>query len=419
MENKIISVSELTFLISSILEENLPYISVQGEISNYKKHSSGHQYFTLKDENAQISCVIWRGKSINLNLSDGMKVVIEGRLVVYPPQGKYQIECDKVRPKGIGDLYIKFEQLKQKLQEAGYFDSSRKRQLPQVIMNIGVSTSPTGAAVRDIFSTLERRFPLAKIYFRPTLVQGDGSANDICLAIDELNKCPVDVIIIGRGGGSLEDLWSFNTENVANAIFNSPKPIVSAVGHETDFTIADFVADLRAATPTAAAELVSPITVDYLNKQISNLAEFLERSILNKVDNLKEFIEELNPQNSLKRILDRLKVQQQRIDEFQIRLERTEKRLIESKKQKINGLNSHLLSLNPYSPLNKGYALLKHKEHFINLNESLKKYDEFEIIRKNEIVNACLFNSLNMFISQPASKKKNIKKKIENTNELF
>lgn len=419
MENKIISVTELTILISSVLEENLPYISVQGEISNYKKHSSGHQYFTLKDENAQISCVIWRGKSINLKLSDGMKVVIDGRLVVYPPQGKYQIECDKIRPKGIGDLYIKFEQLKQKLQEAGYFELSRKRQLPTVIMSIGVATSPTGAAVRDIFSTLERRFPLAKVYFRPTLVQGDGSANDICLAIEELNKCPVDVIIIGRGGGSLEDLWSFNTENVANAIFNSVKPIVSAVGHETDFTISDFVADLRAATPTAAAELVSPLTIDYLNIQIDNLTDSLERTILNKINNLKEYLEEINPQNSLKRILDRLKVQQQRIDEFQIRLERTEKRIIDNKKQRISSINSHLLSLNPYSPLSKGYALLKHKEHYINLNESLRKYENFEIIRKNESVTAYLMNSLNMFISQPTQKKKNIKKKIENTNELF
>lgn len=419
MENKIISVTELTYLISSILEENLPYISVQGEISNYKKHSSGHQYFTLKDENSQISCVIWLGKSVNIKLSDGMKVVIDGRLVVYPPQGKYQIECDKIRLKGIGDLYIKFEQLKQKLQEAGYFDLSRKQQLPTIIMSIGVATSPTGAAVRDIFSTLERRFPLAKVYFRPTLVQGDGSANDICFAINELNKYPVDVIIIGRGGGSLEDLWSFNTENVANAIFNSAKPIVSAVGHETDFTIADFVADLRAATPTAAAELVSPLTIDYLNMQIDNLTDSLERTILNKINNLKEYLEVINPQNSLKRILDRLRVQQQRIDEFQIRLERTEKRMIDNKKQRINSLNSLLLSLNPYSPLSKGYALLKHKEHYINLNESLKKFEKFEIIRKNESITASLFNSLNNITLQTVSKRKNIKKKNENTNELF
>ena len=419
MENKIISVSELTFLISSVLEENISYTRVEGEISNYKRHSSGHQYFTLKDENAQISCVIWRGKSISTKLSDGMKVVIDGRIAVYPPQGKYQIDCDKVRPKGVGDLYIKIELLKQKLQEAGYFDTSRKRRLDQMMMSVGVATSPTGAAIKDIFSTLERRFPLAKVYFRPTLVQGDGSAKDICLAIEELNRCPVDVIIIGRGGGSLEDLWSFNSEKVAEAIFNSKKPIVSAVGHETDFTIADFVADLRAATPTAAAELVSPFTVDLLKSQIELSANSIERAMNFKIESLKELIETLNPENMLKQIFNRLKVQQQRIDEFQVRLERSEKRLVESKKNRINGLYSHLLSLNPYAPLNKGYALLKYKEHFLSTNQSLKDYDSYDIIRKNETVTASLINNVSSPIVQAKAKKKSIKKKIENANELF
>ncbi|MES2766690.1 MAG: exodeoxyribonuclease VII large subunit, partial [Bacteroidota bacterium] len=253
-----ISVTQLTRTIRGILEETFEGIRVSGEISNFKHHSSGHRYFTLKDEGAQIGCTMWRTRSLGFVPADGMKVVVFGNISVYPPQGKYQIDCITMMPLGKGDLHLAFELLKEKLARAGYFDPSRKRPLPLFPLKIGVITSPTGAAVRDILSTLERRMPACEIYFRPALVQGDGAAEDIAEAIYQLNNLDCDVIIAGRGGGSLEDLWAFNTEIVARAIFESRVPFVSAVGHETDFTIADFVADIRAATPTAAAELVTP-----------------------------------------------------------------------------------------------------------------------------------------------------------------
>jgi len=309
------TISELTDRLKNLLETNFTYVFVIGEISNYKINQSGHHYFSLKDSGAQISCAIWNSNKINIQLVDGMKVVATGYISLYPPQGKYQIIVQTIKPAGIGDLYQKFEELKKKLEQLGYFDQSRKRPIPKICLKVGVSTSPTGAAIRDIISTIHNRLPLVEIYFRPTMVQGEGSELDIARAIEELNQYDLDVIIIGRGGGSIEDLWSYNTEVVANAIFNSRIPIISAVGHETDFTIADFVADERAPTPTGAAQYVTKYTlldyINYLDQAQSNLKNIL----FNKINQYKIQLDRTFNNNFRERFLDKLYFLQQNLED--------------------------------------------------------------------------------------------------------
>lgn len=264
-----LSVSQITMQIRSLLEQGIGSVIVIGEISNFKLHGSGHRYFSLKDEYAQISAVMWKGKSLQFPLTDGMKVIARGNVTVYPPQGRYQLDCQSIMPLGTGDLYMAFEELKKSLAAKGLFDQDRKAELPDFPLTIGIATSATGAAVQDMLSTLKRRNPMAHVILRPTIVQGDTAPADIINAIKELEQSACEVIIIARGGGSMEDLWAFNDESVAYAIADCSIPIISGVGHETDITIADFVADVRAATPTAAAELVSPITMDDLHHHLA------------------------------------------------------------------------------------------------------------------------------------------------------
>jgi exodeoxyribonuclease VII large subunit len=255
----ILTVSQLTAEIKSLLERNFEHLWVEGEISNLRIPSSGHLYCTLKDESAQIRAVMFRmqNRLLKFQPEDGLQVVGYGRLTVYEPRGEYQLVLDHLEPKGLGALQLAFEQLKEKLSREGLFDPARKKPLPSLPQKIGIVTSPTGAAIRDILQIIDRRFANVHILLYPVRVQGAGAAQEIAQAIDELGRYPgLDVMIVGRGGGSLEDLWAFNEEAVARAISRSPVPIISAVGHEIDFTIADFVADLRAPTPSAAAELV-------------------------------------------------------------------------------------------------------------------------------------------------------------------
>ena len=255
----ILTVSQLTAEIKSLLEKNFEHLWVEGEISNLRIPSSGHFYCTLKDASAQIRAVMFRmqNRLLKFQPEDGLQVVGYGRLTVYEPRGEYQLVLDHLEPKGLGALQLAFEQLKEKLAREGLFDPARKKPLPFLPQKIGIITSPTGAAIRDILQILDRRFPNVHLLLYPVRVQGAGTAQEIAQAIDELGRTPgLDVMIVGRGGGSLEDLWAFNEEVVARAISRSPVPIISAVGHEIDFTIADFVADLRAPTPSAAAELV-------------------------------------------------------------------------------------------------------------------------------------------------------------------
>src|SRR5213596_871430 len=266
---KVFSVSELTRSIRGTLETKFGSVWVQGEISNYKLHPSGHQYFTLKDQRAQISCVIWRDTIAPPRhaLVDGAQVQVYGTVTVFETRGQYQLNVHIIQPRGVGLLQAKFEALKRKLEAEGLFAPERKRPLPKFPRRIGIVTSRTGAAIRDMLNVLRRRAPWLQIVINPVRVQGTGAAQEIAVAIRELalpNQAfaPVDLIVVTRGGGSIEDLWEFNEEIVARAVFHSALPVISAVGHEIDFTICDFVADLRAPTPSAAAELIVPDVVD-------------------------------------------------------------------------------------------------------------------------------------------------------------
>src|SRR6059036_4008150 len=287
--SKVFTVSELTRNIRGVLETKFGAVWVQGEISNYKLHPSGHQYFTLKDQRAQIACVIWRDAMSppRQPLVDGAQVQVYGTVTIFEARGQYQLNVQILQPRGVGLLQAKFEALKRKLQAEGLFAPERKRPLPKFPRQIGIVTSPTGAAIRDILNVLRRRAPWLQIVINPVRVQGTGAAQEIAVAIRELalpNQAfaPVDLIVVTRGGGSIEDLWEFNEEIVARAVFHSKIPIVSAVGHEIDFTICDFVADLRTPTPSAAAELIVPDVVD-LRRQFAACARVLGRELLNRV----------------------------------------------------------------------------------------------------------------------------------------
>ncbi len=385
MAVQILTVSQVTNAISRVISEGIGSVSVQGEISNFKLHSSGHRYFTLKDEGASISCVMWRSRQLNFTPADGMKVIASGNITVYPQRGNYQIECTSIKPVGQGDLFIAYEALKAKLQELGYFDLERKRQIPELPMKIGVSTSPTGAAIQDILTTCKRRFPAATIFFRPTLVQGDGSAEDIVSAINELNKENVDVIIIGRGGGSLEDLWAYNMEITADAIFNSNTPIISAVGHETDFTIADLVADKRAATPTAAAEMVTPFTLDFVLQVLMNSQTNITSSIKKHIVTLKDDVKSATDSHSFRSISDKIKNKIQYMDDMEARQSMLIKHRIETLKNRLKSNESQCKSLYPLSPLDKGFALLKLEKRYISKDETLGNFIFVEVVRKDEI----------------------------------
>ena len=274
-DKRILTVSRLTALIRSTLEENFAQVWVEGEVSNLAAPSSGHLYFTLKDGGAQLRCVMFKGtaKNLRFRLKDGMGLILRGRITLYEQRGDYQLIAEYAEPLGVGALQLAFEQLKERLSREGLFDDSRKQPLPLLPQRIGVVTSPTGAAIHDSLTVVNRRFANVEILIVPVRVQGDGAAAEIAAAIDDLNRYGgVDVMIVGRGGGSLEDLWAFNEEIVARAIARSRIPVISAVGHEVDVTIADFVADLRAATPSAAAELVvkSKQELEYLLKSLSH-----------------------------------------------------------------------------------------------------------------------------------------------------
>ena len=356
---KSISVSELTAEIKNILEGKFENIWVSGEISNFKHHYSGHMYFTLKDDSAEIKVVMFKGfnQYLRFKPEDGMQVLANGRLSVYERRGQYQLILKQLEPSGIGTLYLAFEALKKQLAEEGLFDSDKKLALPIYPNSVGVITSQSGAAVQDIFQILERRAPFVDIILRATKVQGEGAANDIVQAIEEFiefNK--VDIIIMGRGGGSLEDLWPFNEEIVARAISASTIPIISAVGHETDYSISDMVADQYAPTPSAAAEIVSPSKSDI--KEIFEQLEIkLETFIKNLIERKWQNIDELINRHS--------RQQPQKIIELQYReLEKLSNRFINSIMQnrkywgmKFNPLFEKLSALSPTAILERGYSV--------------------------------------------------------------
>jgi exodeoxyribonuclease VII large subunit len=378
------SVSQLTQQLQLLLEESFPYVRVRGEISNYKLHTSGHRYFTLKDEGAQIACVLWRGRPLAFEPQDGMRVVAEGSITVRPQRGQYQLDCWSLRPDGMGSLWEAFERLKQELHARGWFAPERKRPLPRLILRIGVATSPTGAAIHDILTTLRRRMPAATVYFRPTLVQGELAPADIAQAIADLNQTDAQVIIVGRGGGSLEDLWAFNTLQVAEAIYGSRIPIISAVGHEVDYTIADFVADVRAPTPTAAAEMVSQFGQQALLEWLDGLEQRLRQDITRGLESLRSRLEWLAHHSALRRLPERVLMAMQDLDELSERLSHAVDRALQQAQHRLAALEAHCQSLHPLAPLRRGFALLRARGHYLSAESSLKGLSAVQIIRLHE-----------------------------------
>ena len=319
--DRIFSVAEVTGLVKAALESLFPRLWVEGEISNFHRHQSGHLYFTLKDDKAQLRAVMFRSdaRAVAFELKDGLKVLCRGRLSVYEPRGEYQLYAEAIQPKGKGALQLAFEQLKEKLKAEGLFDGKRKRQLPLRPRTIGVVTSPTGAAIRDILRILERRYAKLHVIICPARVQGEGAAAEIVEGIDALGAWPgIDVLIVGRGGGSIEDLWAFNEEPVARAIARSPVPVISAVGHEVDFTIADFVADVRASTPSAAAELVIA-TEEAFAEKIGTLMRRLGETLRFEVQHLRSDVDELARHRIFQNFEVRLANLARRVDELETR----------------------------------------------------------------------------------------------------
>ena len=354
------TVSELNAQIRLLLEKNFSDIWVAGEISNFHHHpSSGHMYFTLKDRRGEMRCVLFRGNNqfLKFKPSDGMEVRVYGTVTVYEQRGQVQFKVSRMEPAGLGDLYKAFEALKKSLSDEGLFDAIHKKLLPQYPKRIGIVTSGSGAALKDILNVLSRRAPNVKVILRNAKVQGDGSAQEISEAILDLNEYNlVDLIIVGRGGGSIEDLWSFNEESVARSIFRSEIPIISAVGHETDFTISDFVADLRAPTPSAAAELAC-IPTENILKSFSDMAYSLSRAIQNKVDkswiridHFENRITVQQPQKRIKRHTEKLfKLHHQFIQSITV----NHSQLVE----KTESLKKRLISLGPNQVLDRGYSI--------------------------------------------------------------
>ena len=353
------TVSEISRGIRTSLEHKFSKIGVLGEISNVRKPSSGHIYLTLKDKNSQLQAVVFRNSAsrIKFELKDGMEVISFGSITVYEPRGQYQLIINKIEPKGIGALQLAFQQLKEKLEKEGLFDSAHKKPLPFIPQKIGIVTSPTGAAIKDILNIIDRRFANVEVLIYPVKVQGDGAAQEIAEAITELNSySDIDVIIAGRGGGSMEDLWAFNEEVVARSIYSSRIPIISAVGHEIDITIADLVADKRALTPSEAGELVVP-RKDLLIEKIEKVKARLLQSLTGKLRLSKEKLVRIANSYAMKKPFDRLNRWQQRLDEFAQRLDLNITHALNSEREKLLGIAGKLESLSPLNVLKRGYTI--------------------------------------------------------------
>jgi len=380
MENKenIFTVSEVNKHLRNVIESSVPNLFVEGEIANFTKHNSGHIYFSLKDAQSTLRCVFFRNYNLYLNFhpKNGDNVVCAGKITVYEKGGSYQLNVTRMYPSGIGELQIRFEELKLKLSEEGLFDEHYKKPIPKFPEAIGVVTSETGAAFQDIQNVISRRYP-CKIYLYPATVQGEKAAKEIIEGIKFFNEEKrVDVLIIGRGGGSQEDLFCFNDEQLARTIFASEIPIISAVGHEIDFTISDFVADLRAPTPSAAAELAVPNKTELLNyiEGLSNNIILHSRQfVFSKKLEVQELDKTLNfyhPQSILQNL-------QQRLDEATLKMEHRFKEQLTKFKNRLNVLSNQLKELSPYDALKRGYSILQQQNKIIN---SIKKIDQKELL---------------------------------------
>ena len=413
MQDKYITVTQLTKYIKYKIDndQNLCEVFLKGEISNFKHHSRGHFYFTLKDENTRINAIMFSSqtKSVKFEPTDGMKVLVTGKISVFEASGAYQIYVNEMLEDGVGNLYIAFEQLKKKLQEEGLFDEKYKKKIPKIPTRVGVVTAPTGAAIKDIISTIKRRWPLTEIYLFPSLVQGEDAKDDIVRQIQRADEYNLDTLIVGRGGGSIEDLWAFNEEVVARAIFEASTPIISAVGHEVDFTIADFVADLRAPTPTGAAELAVP-QINDVNNYLNQLNIRLNKVVTNKINNNREILNTIMRRNLFKNpmiiyqakemifdnILDRLKhsttnlvnIKEKRLIELKSSyILRSPYKILDNKSNKYLNLVSKLETLSPLLTLKRGYTITKKEGNVVESSKKIKKGDKLDIEFRDGVIN--------------------------------
>lgn len=353
------SVSQITAEIRALLAEAFPAVWVEGEISNFKHHTSGHMYFTLKDEGAELRAAMFRGYNRYLRFApeDGMKVLAKGNISVYEARGVYQLVVQQMEPAGLGTLYLAFEALKKTLAEEGLFDDERKKSIPHFPFSVGVITSASGAAVEDIKNVLSRRSPHIQVVIRPTAVQGEGAADDIVAAVKQFTVSGgVDVLIVGRGGGSLEDLWPFNEEKVARALADCPIPVISAVGHETDFTIADFVVDLRAPTPSAAAELVSPSKREIVSF-LDETGRRSRESVRVKLQTLWQKLDAVTSRYGFQQPGLLIDQKRQRLGEMSERLSQQIQFVLSMEQSRFQGLSERLLSVSPRNVLARGYSV--------------------------------------------------------------
>lgn len=394
---KPLKVSEVNQYIKKTFVDDwlLSNIKIEGEISNFTHHYSGHMYFTLKDEKSKIRSVMFKNdnRMVDFDLKDGLKVIVTGSISVYEKEGKYQLYAKSIKESGLGDLFIAFEKLKLKLEKEGLFDPTIKKEIPYLPRKIGVVTSSTGAAIRDIVTIVKRRFDLVDILIYPALVQGAQATKEICEGLIYLdNRQDIDVIIVGRGGGSIEELFTFNDELIARTIFNMKKPVISAVGHETDFTIADFVADLRAPTPSAAAELVTP-ELDGLksnliekNIRLNRACDLIFKDLNIKLEHMKKELYFYNPINQLKE-------KSQRQDDLFKQLIKLTQQNIKDNRIGLENMVSKLKDLSPVNILDRGYSIvLDNYDNTITSVDGLKEKDELEILIKDGILKVKVVN---------------------------
>ena len=418
MNDKYLTVSAITRYLKAKfdVDENLQTVFLKGEISNFKAHTTGHFYFSLKDESSKINAIMFRSNASKVLFKpmDGMKVLVTGRISVYEAMGSYQIYVDEMLEDGVGNLYIAYEQLKEKLQKEGLFNKTHKKKIPKIPKRVGIVTASTGAAIRDIITTIKRRFPICETILFPTLVQGENAKDDIVRNIEMAQNYDLDVLIVGRGGGSIEDLWPFNEEVVARAIYNSKVPIISAVGHEVDFTIADFVADLRAPTPTAAAELAVPNMSD-LKKYISQLSIRLNESVLKRVNYLKLYLDSIknsfviknpmimyeNKKQSLDLMnsklndlmlgkVDRLKNEMEKIKKSYVLT--NPKLLYKDKILEVKNIIEKLELLNPLNILNRGYSITYLNSLALKSVKEVKENDLLDIKLTDGVIQSKVIN---------------------------
>ena len=371
----ILTVSELTQEIKISLEVKFSQVSVMGEISGFKSHVSGHWYFNLKDANAVIACTMWKGFNnyVYFTPQDGMKVIVNGKITVYPPRGNYQVDVRSMKPAGVGELQAAFEALKKKLAAEGLFDKELKKEIPLISEKIGIVTAIDGAALRDMISIAERRFPLAELVIAPARVQGSGAATEIVESIKQLNEFgDIDVIIVARGGGSIEDLWAFNEEVVVRAIFNSKIPVISGIGHEVDFTIADYVADLRAPTPSVAMEVVTPDQEEifaFIDEFSNNAFQSVSKKIIynkREISNIINSYSFRNPMNIINR-------KSQQVDTVVSAVQLRTDLIINDLRNKLNLVRKTIDNNNIENTLKKGFVLVKQNSKFVTRASNFDK----------------------------------------------